>query len=187
MWSQMNSDHMHTSNQYTLGPSLRNWFGCGLLGGFRLSEWAQDTNVDLSSAPLLDDSGVPKAFCLPGVDFRLDNNKRVSMREALRLPPAAIHRSLITFTHQKNGNNGETRVFVQNKQNPTLCFVTLMLRIVQQFDHLAGWEATSTPLAIYQSSTGTVCFITANDINCTMRATAAAVYGLNQAKHAREL
>jgi hypothetical protein len=109
------------------------------------------------------------------------------MRKAIRLPLAAIHRSLITFTHQKKGNNGETRVFVQNKQNPTLCFVTLMLRIVQQFDHLAGWEATSTPLAIYQSSTGTVCFITTNDINCTMRATAAAVYGLNQAKHAREL
>jgi hypothetical protein len=74
------------------------------------------------------------------------------MREALTLPAASIHRSLLTFTHQQNGNDGEKRVFVRNHQNPKLCFVALMLRIVKQFIHLVGWESASTPLAIYQSS-----------------------------------
>jgi hypothetical protein len=183
----MHSDYETASNQYVLGPSLCNWFGCSLFGGFRLTEWAQDTNARLSSALPFDDRGIPKAFCLPDVEFRLANNKRVSMREALTLPAASIHRSLLTFTHQKKGNDGEKRVFVRNHQNPKLCFVALMLRIVKKFIHLVGWESASTPLAIYQSSFGTICYITSTDINCTMRATAAEVYGLNPAKHTREL
>jgi hypothetical protein len=183
----MHSYYETASNQYALGPSLCNWFGCGLLGGFCLTEWAQDTNASLSSAPLFDDQGIPKAFCLPDVEFRLANNKQVSMREALTLPAASIHRSLITFTHQQNGNDGEKRVFVRNQQNPKLCSVALLLRIVKQFILLVGWEFASTPLAIYQSSVGTICYITSTDINGTMRATAAAVYGLNRAKHMREL
>ncbi len=68
-----------------------------------------------------------------------------------------------------------------------LSLVALMLRIGKQFIHLAGWEAVNTPLAIYQSSDGTICYITSADINGALRATAAAVYSLNPAKHMREL
>jgi hypothetical protein len=79
------------------------------------------------------DRGVPKTFCLPDIKFRLANNKQTSQMEAFDLPDKLIHRVLITFTHQKNGNNGEQRVFVRNKNNATLCFVTLMLRIFKRF------------------------------------------------------
>ena len=97
---------------------------------------------------MLDDLGVAKEFCLPDFEFRLANNKQVSQREAFDLPEKLIHRALITFTHQKNGNNGKQRVFVRNANNATLCFVTLMLRIFKRFILLLGWEAVATPMAI---------------------------------------
>jgi hypothetical protein len=62
-----------------------------------------------------------------------------------------------------------------------------MLRIFQQFIHLLGWEATSTPLAIYQTESGDIRLITATDINVAMRAAATAVYGLDPTKHAKDL
>jgi hypothetical protein len=120
-----------------------------VFGGFRLTEWAQETGASCLSSTLLDEAGVPKAFCLPDLKFCLCNNRRVTLREAFRTPEQMIHRAIVTFTHQKNGNNGEKRTFVRNSSNPCLCFVALMLRISKQFIHLVGWEATSTPLAIY--------------------------------------
>jgi hypothetical protein len=138
-------------------------------------------------SPLLDDRDVPKAFCLPDVEFRLANNKQATQMEAFDLPDKLIHRVLITFMHQKNGNNGKQWVFVRNTHNSTLCFVTLLLRIFKRFIFLLGWEATATPLAIYQTLAGNIRAITADDINVAMRATAAAVYSLHPTKHAREI
>jgi hypothetical protein len=174
-------------NTYLLGPSICNWFDCGLFGGFRLTEWTQEDSTSCISAPLLDDTGVSKALCLPDLEFRLQSNRRISLREAFSLPEALIHRAIVTFTHQKNGNNGEKRTLVRNTKNARLCFVTLMLRIFQQLNHLLGWEATSTPLAIYQTESGDIRLITATDINVAMQATATAVYGLDPTKHAKDL
>ena len=102
----------------------------------------------------------------------------MSLREAFQTSEALIHRAVVTFTHQKNGNNGEQRVFVRNANNATtLCFVTLMLRIFKRFILLLGWEATATPLAIYQSLAGNILAITANNINsATMRTTVGAFF-----------
>jgi hypothetical protein len=187
MWEHMYAEVGKSPNTYLLGPSICNWFGCGLFGGFRLTEWVQEDGTSRISAPLLDDTGVPKAFYLPNLEFRLQNNRRISLREAFSLPEALIHRAIVTFTHQKNGNNGKKRTVVRNVKNARLCFVTLMLRIFQQFIHLLGWEATSTPLAIYQTESGDIRLITATDINVAMRATATAVYGLDPTKHAKDL
>jgi hypothetical protein len=187
MWAHMHAASTQVDKPHSLGASLCDWFGCGLFGGFRLTEWAQEAGASSILSPLLDDRGVPRAFCLPDIEFRLANNKRTSQREAFDLPDKFIHRARIIFTHQKNGNNGEQRVFVRNANNSTLCFVTLLLRVFKRFIFLLGWEATATPLAIYQTPTGNICAITADDINVAMRATAAAVYGLHPTKHAREL
>jgi hypothetical protein len=127
----------------------------------------------------------------------------VLQEEAFDLPNKLIHRALITFTHQKlitfthqkliafthqnNGNNGKQRVFVYNTRNTTLYFFTLMLHIFKPFNSLHGWEATAAPLEIYQTPAGDICAIIANDISVAMHATATALYGLHQIKHAREL
>jgi hypothetical protein len=187
MWTHMHAATSQVSTPHSLGASICDWFGCGLFGGFRLTEWAQEVGTSSILLPLLDDQGVPKAFCLPNIEFRLANNKRASQREAFDLPDKLIHRARITFTHQKNGNNGEQQLFVRNANNSSLCFVTLLLRIFKRFIFLLGWEATATPLAIYQTPAGNICAITACEINVAMRATAAAVYGFHPTKHAREL
>jgi hypothetical protein len=80
---------------------------------------------------LLDDIGVLKAFCLPNLKFCRCNNRRVSLCEAFRTPENLTHRAVVTFTHQKNGNNGEKRTFVRNKMNPSLCFVAYFQTIHQ--------------------------------------------------------
>jgi hypothetical protein len=143
MWAHMLATTASVAYPHSLETSICNWFGCGLFGGFRLTEWAQEAGLGSILSPLLDDLGLPKAFCLPDVEFRLTNNKRVSQQEAYALPGKLIHLVLVTFTHQKNGNRGEHRVFVRNATNSTLCFVTIMLRIFKQFILLLGWEATA--------------------------------------------
>jgi hypothetical protein len=183
MWVHLNKATTGVSDDYALEPSVYNWFGCKRFGGFRLAQWAQETGSSSLSSPLLDDVGVPKAFCLPDLEFRLCNNRRFSLREAFGTPEDLIHHGIVTFTHQKNGNNGEKRKFLGNSTNPSLCFVALMLRIFKQFIHLVGWEATSTPLAIYRTDTSDIRFITAADINTVVRTTAAAVYGLHKVKN----
>jgi hypothetical protein len=64
--------------------------------------------------------------------------------------------------------------FVRNN-NLRLCFVSLMLRIFKQLISLLGWEATSTPLTMYQTEYGDIKMITATEINVVMRSTTAAV------------
>jgi hypothetical protein len=187
MWEHMKQETDAAQDAYSLGPSLCNWFGCGLFGGFRLTEWAQDAGGVSLNSPLLDELGVPKAFCLPDLEFRLQNNRRVSLKEVFLLPELSIHRAIITFSHQKNGNNGEKRTFVRNSQNSRLCFVTLILRIFKQFINLVGWFATETPLAIHRADDGEIRLITATDINAAMRSTAASVYGFDLASNAKEL
>jgi hypothetical protein len=82
MWVHLHKATTGVNDDYTLEPSICNWFGCGLSGGFWLPEWAQETGARCLSSPLLDDVAVPKASCLPGLKFRLCNNRRVSLREA---------------------------------------------------------------------------------------------------------
>jgi hypothetical protein len=91
------------------------------------------------------------------------------------------------FHAPKKWKQGEKRTFVRDNNNPRLCFVSLMLQIFKQFISLLGWEVTSTPLTIYQTESGDIKMITATEINVVMRSTAAAVYGLDPVKHAKDL
>jgi hypothetical protein len=104
MWEHLHSSFAAGRNTFSLGPSICNWFGCGLFGGFRLTEWAQEAGASCFTTPLLDDLGIPKAFCLQDLEFRLPNNKQVSLQEAFQTNEALIHRAIVTFTHKKNGN-----------------------------------------------------------------------------------
>jgi hypothetical protein len=98
----------------------------------------------------------------------------------------SLKRAIITFRTQKNGDNGETRVFTANTSNTRLCFVRLIFHIFRQFIRLVGWEY-DTPLCIYRETTGAICLITATNIKSAMRAAAAAVYNLCPSKNRAEL
>ena len=63
-----------------------------------------------------------------------------------------------------------------------------MLRIVQRFVRLCGYNDVTTPLAIYRDATeGTVSYITSTEIETTLHAAAAAVYNLDPIKDAKIL
>jgi hypothetical protein len=96
------------------GPDSRyravtNWFGKGLYGGYRLTEWAQNAGHRDLNNPVLNIFGDPRAFMLGDLFFRsLDRT---------RLEPRAVYHNLdtvgevtITLWTQKNGYNGENAV-----------------------------------------------------------------------------
>jgi hypothetical protein len=119
MWEHLHSSFATGRNTFSLGPSICNWFGCGLFGGFRLTEWAQEAGASCFTTPLLDDLGIPKAFCLPDLEFRLQNNKRVSLWEAFQPSEALIHRAIVTFTHQKYWEQPRKTDVCSQQQQPT--------------------------------------------------------------------
>jgi hypothetical protein len=178
-WQDRRCQDFPTTSQDSIHHALRDWFGVGLYGGLRLTEWAQEKSNSDISHPLLDPNGVPKAFCLADLEFRTAGNSRITLEDAFKAPEGSIERAIITFSHQKNKHHGEKRTFIRNTRTPRLCFVTLMLRIFKRFIRLVGWNHRQTPLGIYRTATGQALFITASDIVAKMHEAACAVYNLH--------
>ncbi len=185
MWKHM--DAVMTAHPDLHGPdsilaAMVDWFGSGLYGGWRLTEWGQPAgNADVTT-PHLDFKGETRAFCLPDLEFRLDGNRRISQQHAYAGKADRIERIHVTFRTQKNGDNGEVRVFTRNKANTRLCFVKCVFSLFQRFVRLMGWNTTA-PLGIARGATGVISSITATDIEREMRAAAAVVYDLDPVKH----
>ena len=154
-----------------------NWFICGLYGGFRLSEWAQPTHTELDR-PQIDPAGEPIAFCLSDVEFRLEGNRLISLRQALLLPTDRLRRCRLRFSHQKNGRHGEVRSFSSNDAKPRICFIRNFLTIVRRFVRLVGWRF-DVPLAIFCPAGGSPQPITASFITQVLQETAAITYDLS--------
>jgi hypothetical protein len=182
LWQDARCHELPASAHDSIRHALRDWFGIGLYGGLRLTEWAQESGHSNISNPMLDLKGIPKAFCLLDLEFRTIGNQRISLEEAFLAPEASIERAIVTFSHQKNNNDGEKRTFLTNNRSPRLCFVTLMLRIFKRFIRLVGWQHRATPLCVYKTSTNQIKFITATEICIEMRAAASAVYNLHPIK-----
>lgn len=177
---------MHTASSksedvYSVGPSLCNWFGCSLFGGFRLTEWTQEVRSGDVHSPLLDNTGIPKAFCLPNLEFRLANNRRVLLGKAFYQPERPVHRAIISYLHatEEWQQWQKTDVRQQHKEPSPVFYETLVLRIFKQFIYFLGWDATKIPLASYRAKSGEIRLINATDITDAMRTMAAAVYDLN--------
>lgn len=185
MWDELNRlADKHPPD--TLWPVCRNFFGCGLYGGFRLTEWAQpDANSDLST-PALAPTGVPRAFCLDDIEFRAGANSRIPLDDALLAKPDAPARVLLTFSWQKNGNHGEQRLFVDNTTKPEMSFTRLMQRIVQRAVRLVG-RTNTIPLCVYRTDSGEIRLVTAAQVALVMQTIACRVYNLDPVKHKREL
>jgi hypothetical protein len=184
MWYYLNGicDTANPGYHDSLDHAFRDWSGLGLYGGFRLTEWAQEDGHSSIDNPCLDEQDVPRAFCLDDLEFRTHGNRRVSLEEAHDLPEDDIERTILVFSTQKNGNNGEPRIFTRNLANKDLCFVRQSLRIFKRFIKLVGWHRRQTPLCVYQSTEGSVKLITSSDICTQMRKAAQEVYNLHPVK-----
>lgn len=106
----------------------------------------------------------------------------------LLLAPTDVHKLWITFRTQKNGDNGERRLFTCNPRPDGHCMVATMYRIFRRFTRLCGAWNTSTPLAVYHSSAfGSIRMITARAIERHMREVASVVYSFNTKAHKTDI
>ena len=181
-WQDRRCQALESTNPDSIHHALRDWFGVGLYGGLRLTEWAQEASNSSLENPVLDNKGIPKAFCLSDLEFRSIGNRRISLEEAFKAPEATLERAIVTFSHQKNNNDGEQRIFIRNESSPRLCFVTLMLRIFKRFIRLVGWNRRHTPLCVYITESSQIRLITSTEIVVEMREAASAVYNLDPIK-----
>ena len=166
-------------SQDSLIMAMADWCECGLFAGLRLAEWAQDAHCSDITNYKRDFKQQARAFCLGDIRFEDNTRTRFTARQVLdSRSDVSITKCWIKFRTQKNGQNGEERLFTRN--NGGKCFVQAMLRIIRRFERLRGPNDGDTPLALYNNKIEEEPkFITASDIEKIMRQTAAQVYNLD--------
>ena len=152
------------------------WFNNGLLVGYRLSEYGQKEGHSRLDCCAVDEQKVPIAFCLEDLTFLDEIGRRLSLEDFLHRLNLVV-RIQLRFTHQKNRNNGEIKLFVRNSANPSRCFVLTMARIIRRFFRLVG-HRTGIPLAVYKRGSEVV-YLTEGVIAKTMKSLACTVYNLD--------
>jgi hypothetical protein len=128
--------------------SVTDWAGCGLYGGFRKTEWAQDDSHAALNNPQLDIHSIPKAFRLADIVWKTGSSIRPSLPDALA-DEDSVGRAMLTFKAQKNGDNGATRLFTRNDSFPNVCFIRCLLCIVKRSIRLVGANSDCQNLAFF--------------------------------------
>jgi hypothetical protein len=162
--------------------ALLDWFTIGLFAGLRKSEWAQDSGTTLVGSQQLNFRGETQAFCINDFRFELSNGKRVQGYAVLSAPAETVTKLRITFRTQKNGENGEEKLFARNARPQGCCCVRAAIRVVERFHRLRGSVDLTTPLAIFRAADGQCCLITSDLVEREMRKLAAKVYHLDPVK-----
>ena len=161
--------------------AIADWGDCGIRGGFRKTEFVQESNNSDIDNPLLDIYGNPKAFCLNDFRFRLKSGARLVGAAILAHSPDDMAYCWNKFRTQKNGDNDEEKMYTNSPTGRSFC--RAVYRIIKRFVQLRGAADVSTPLAIYYDETSNVVrFITDADIESTFRTLAAHVYKLDPVK-----
>ena len=175
------------AHQDSLMAATADWFECGVFAGLRLTEWAQESGCATMGTHKLDFRQQARAFCLGDIRFEDDARSRFTAKQVVegKLSHSMI-KCWIKFRTQKNGQNGEERLFTRNPSGK--CFVQAMLRILHRFARLRGLHDEVTPLALYKNEgEKEPKFITASEIEKIMRLVAAQVYNLDPVKDKKAL
>ena len=98
--------------------ALADWFIVGLYTGLRKAEWAQpDNKQKCPSKPELDIFGNTRAFVITDIEFETVSRWLLRGIACLFVLPNNVRKVWVTFWTQKNGVNGERRMFRRtNKQ-----------------------------------------------------------------------
>jgi hypothetical protein len=161
----------------TILPVLRDWFLCMLQAAARRGEWAQPLSCYDILKPALNFKEETMAFTLGNIQFLRVGKHRCTIVWALAHRDQVEHYEL-TWDTQKNGNNGESKLFSRNNQRPELDCVDAMLRIVARFARILGLDNTTTPLAIFLPAvnSSTPVLITSSEIKTVMQKVAIVTY-----------
>jgi hypothetical protein len=90
----------------------------------------------------------------------------------------------LQFEEQKNGENGEKKLFVRNNDKPHVCFIKNFMQIMQRHAQLTK-SNPSLPLSVYRHDNGSICNITSTDVETLMCQAASELFNLHKKKQGR--
>ena len=125
------------------------------------------------------------AFTLQDIQCTSASNKMMTLKEALS-NPKQVGCIRLRFEEQKNGENGEKKLFVRNPKNTAICFVHNFIQILKRHAKLAHSNPT-LPLSVYRHSNGTICNITSADVENCIREAASKLFNLHPITNHAEL
>ena len=132
------------------------WCAVGLHSGCRLSEYAQDSSH--------------KTFGNHATVRGSQETRALHYQTLLSSPPGVhalptrtaitnrsrIGRIQLTWRYQKNGDNGQRKTFTRGK---TIDLANCLADIIENFLHLCPTAPASTPIGVYKTTNGRVCYI----------------------------
>ena len=182
---------MHDEANKTLDPHnaktvIAEWCTVGVAGGaFRLSEWAQNNDVNTRGIQTnLDETA--KAFTPSDIGFLDVNHKRITLREGQMVNENEVYYVTFRWRFQKNGVNGEIKTLARSPKL-YLCAPRMAARIYNR--HVSLKRDSSTPLAVFKTSRRKIQYVRATDIEKVVRSSASRVYKLDTkvSEHVKEL
>jgi hypothetical protein len=169
-----------------LDAAMANWTLCNLYAGCRGVEWAQTSSSNRYLSTFLRNRFQHAyAFTLADVECFTVASQPVSIAAAIATPPL-IGKIKLRFEEQKNGENGEWKLFTRNLTNPHLCFVANFIAILARHKLLTN-SSPVHPLSVYRAPDGVAYNITTADIEQVLRRAAATLYNLDPVKHRAQL
>lgn len=170
-----------------LQAALANWTICNLYAGCRGIEWMQtdSTKIDIQTFHI-NRFGNAYAFTLADVQCTTTANQIMSIPAALENPDN-VGCIRLRFEEQKNGENGEKKLFVRNHKNPKICFVRNFMCILVRHAKITN-SNPKVPLSVYTNQEdGRPCNITSATLEKSMRSTASKLFNLDPIKNKTEL
>lgn len=162
----------------TITAALLDWFEEGLFSGNRISEWANHAGRHHIQKPALNQFRDPIAFLIGDLEFETYHSQSITLETVLTEPDEYTRKIRLRWRTQKNGQNGEQRLFVRAQPTDKYCPVAAFLKIVRRHKLLVD-NHPRIPLSIYQDTTGKIRLITATQIDRLLQATASKVYNLH--------
>ena len=185
--------HKHIANEAAakqddccLEAALANWTICNLYAGCRGIEWLQtDSTKSEPNSYHRNRFNHAYAFTTRDVQCTTASNQILSLAEAIS-DPSNVGCIRLRFEEQKNGENGEKKLFVRNTKNPTICFVDNFIHILKRHKTLTQ-SNPDIPLSVYRNTSGKTRNVTSALLEISMRDAAAQLFNLDKVKNKAEL
>ncbi|KAI2494793.1 hypothetical protein MHU86_19744 [Fragilaria crotonensis] len=169
-----------------LEAALANWTICNLYAGCRGIEWMQTNSCNQTlHSHQLNRFDNAYAFTPEDVQCTTASNQILNLQTAIQ-NPHEVGCIRIRFEEQKNGENGEKKLFVRNTKNPSVCFVSNFMQILLRHAKLAK-SNPKLPLSIYKHQDSRICNITSADVENCIRGAAAKLFNLDPVTNRAEL
>ena len=172
-----------SAHQDSSAAAMADWSTMGLQAGPRSSEWCQSHSklfLPITSPIQTNVDGSATAF-IAG-DFVLKNKHK---RPVLFTP--SLDQSTVVFVstrwrYQKNGDNGQIITYARNLDNPELCYISAVIRILARAQRLDIKPDCPIAVAMAGKKNLSPCFITSTSVASHLQAAAKEVHHISSKK-----